>query len=725
MKVNLLSFFKEKWPYLLIIILALFFFSSLFLPNLKLFYTPDFGQSDIWNFNYPLKDFLSKSIKSGQLPFWSKNIGGGFPLLAEGQIGALNIINLLLFGFFPIPLAWNLSFVWIFFFSFLGSYLFLRKLQFSRISSTFGGIIFSFGGFFVCHLSHFNLIQASSFLPWLFYFSFKIINNKKVALNILFFAFILAQQFFAGHPQMTFICLLGLFFFYLIYLPQNYKTKKNLFKKFFLLGLAVVFGFILAAPQLLPTLELSKISMRKGGISTKTIFQFPYPPQHLITFLIPNYFGTPKEGTYPAFKNGQWGIYWENTAYLGILPLLLLLFLFVSKKNWQIKKTLLGIFFISLLLVLGNGSPLYFVFSFPPFNFFRVPSRFLLLVAFSLSIMASQGLDNLQELVKKSKKIKIYPQFLALIIIGIAIFDLFSFGINYHPLIDKDKALAPPLITNYLTLGQRVFNHSSQLKSWNDEFLEFGWQNIDNYLFFKNGLRANLNLLFNIPNIEAFYGLPPLRQFLYQQGLNQKLLNAGAVKYVTSTKLLEGDYHLNLLKTIETTKKKSAKYYLYENPEALERFRFANKYLIVSSLNGFFNLIKKEDFSFQNSVILEKDPNIKLESNGNSLSQLELLEDKDQKISLKIYTNEDLILVIADSFYPGWEAKIDGQKTEIMPANLNQRAIIIPKGEHLIEMNYFPKSFYLGLLMSLTSLILFLLIYLKFCSSKSFKSESS
>jgi len=61
--------------------------------------TPDYGLSDVWNFNYPLKNLLSESLKQGKIPFWTDMIGNGFPIAAEGQIGAFSPINWLVLGY--------------------------------------------------------------------------------------------------------------------------------------------------------------------------------------------------------------------------------------------------------------------------------------------------------------------------------------------------------------------------------------------------------------------------------------------------------------------------------------------------------------------------------------------------------------------------------------------------------------------------------------------------
>jgi len=90
---------------------------------------------------------------------------------------------------------------------------------------------------------------------------------------------------------------------------------------------------------------------------------------------------------------------------------------------------------------------------------------------------------------------------------------------------------------------------------------------------------------------------------------------------------------------------------------------------------------------------------------------IEWINDKDQKIELKTFSDANQILVLADTYYPGWKAYVDNKETKIFPANIVQRAIIVPKGKHIITFLYDPDSFRWGSIVSLFGygLVLFLL----------------
>lgn len=82
-------------------------------------------------------------------------------------------------------------------------------------------------------------------------------------------------------------------------------------------------------------------------------------------------------------------------------------------------------------------------------------------------------------------------------------------------------------------------------------------------------------------------------------------------------------------------------------------------------------------------------------SRGERAARLEC-DDVDR---LEISTTSDVaeLLLVADQYYPGWKARIDGKEVPIMRANVFSRAIEVPPGNHVVGLTYEPDSLKIGL----------------------------
>lgn len=55
------------------------------------------------------------------------------------------------------------------------------------------------------------------------------------------------------------------------------------------------------------------------------------------------------------------------------------------------------------------------------------------------------------------------------------------------------------------------------------------------------------------------------------------------------------------------------------------------------------------------------------------------------------------LLVLADSWHPGWAARVDGRPVPIYPTNLAVRGVYLPEGGHLVEFEFEPSTLRAGL----------------------------
>ena len=83
-------------------------------------------------------------------------------------------------------------------------------------------------------------------------------------------------------------------------------------------------------------------------------------------------------------------------------------------------------------------------------------------------------------------------------------------------------------------------------------------------------------------------------------------------------------------------------------------------------------------------------------------------EDSRQLV-IEAQAPEDGFLLLADTFYPGWTAQVDGTPTPIYRANLSVRGIQLPKGRHEVRFTYEAPGFARGLQITVTAVSLLLI----------------
>jgi len=699
------------------------FFGKLFYPEISIFVTPDFGASDLVNLNIPLKFYLGEALREGRIPFWCKELGGGFPIFAEGQIGALYIFNIILLKFLPFAIAYNLNYLVSYFIAFLFSYFFVRGLKLSRMASTMTAVIFTFSSFIAVHLHHYNLVQAGCYLPAVFYFLEKVLREKNKLRWSVGLCIILSLQVLTGYVYMVFITLVGGFSYLItkIIIEKKWREAK---KSLVPMGVGFILALGICAVQLIPTWEFKKVSHRAGGLNFLQVTSYPYPLRHIVTFVDPYLLGDPRDGSYPPFDD-LWGIFWENTFYLGILPII---FIFLSL--WKLKDRRVKVFWLtgvfSFLLVLGKNSPIYFLFYFPGFNWFRAPSKYLILVVWFLAILSAYGFTFLIGKVKN----RCLGIFMGLVLVLVTFWQLFMFYDQYHPIGEASKWLSGIESGDYLGKKDGNIRVRSFLSNpnWNDYFSK-GWKDIEVYKFLRNGLYPDINLLYGIENSQVNTGGLSSKRYMLLNGLNLgtkfdkekekvelsesllKMFSVNSINYIVSPFEIESEGVI-LEKEIKAEDNKDWRSFkIYRNERALNKYRLYKPSQIkltrtAVALNGLFydyDYLKNDYLVLEKAVECRKDK-------GDEVGEVEILEDNSEESRMSVESGGCRLLVFSDSFMPGWRAFIDGEETEILAANVNQKAVVINRGKHEVVFKYLPKGFKKGLIISVITIFLTVLL---------------
>jgi hypothetical protein len=80
-----------------------------------------------------------------------------------------------------------------------------------------------------------------------------------------------------------------------------------------------------------------------------------------------------------------------------------------------------------------------------------------------------------------------------------------------------------------------------------------------------------------------------------------------------------------------------------------------------------------------------------------------------RQVVIEAEAPEDGFLLLADTYYPGWTAQVDGAPTPLYRANVSVRGIGLPKGRHQVRFTFDPPGFWRGLQITLLSVSMLLL----------------
>lgn len=87
-----------------------------------------------------------------------------------------------------------------------------------------------------------------------------------------------------------------------------------------------------------------------------------------------------------------------------------------------------------------------------------------------------------------------------------------------------------------------------------------------------------------------------------------------------------------------------------------------------------------------------------------------IVEYQPERVVVEATLDAPGALVLADTWYPGWQARIDGQPAPVLRANYLFRAVLLPAGQHVVQFEFRPASLRLGAGVSLAAALLLLAV---------------
>ncbi len=289
----------------------------------------------------------------------------------------------------------------------LAAYLLLLLRRMTPLPALAGALAFVMTPYFlgVIAAGHSTKLQALYLAPLVF-LACEVLLRRRTLPAAAFLAGAVALQLWANHPQISYYTLLlsgAYVLFTLILEPPGAWRGRGLAMGVGLAAIALLLAAGLVLEPYAAVLEYTPYSIRGEAESMTTLAEsaggghwafataWSYPPQELLSFLFPAWFGL--EGA----------LYWgdlpftQSTHYLGITVLLLALIgvaLTAGRRKW----ILVGIGLAVLLIGFGRYFPVLYgpmYKLFPMFSHFRIPSMIYSLLPLPVGLLCAEGVQRM------------------------------------------------------------------------------------------------------------------------------------------------------------------------------------------------------------------------------------------------------------------------------------------------------------------------------------------
>ncbi|MCB8966672.1 MAG: YfhO family protein [Ardenticatenaceae bacterium] len=139
---------------------------------------------------------------------------------------------------------------------------------------------------------------------------------------------------------------------------------------------------------------------------------------------------------------------------------------------------------------------------------------------------------------------------------------------------------------------------------------------------------------------------------------------------------------------------------IYENLDVLPRAFLVEDWQWQPAMAAALNALQQTEFDPTVTAVILGNPtaaDIQPAAHEPIADQPVILSYAPEEITIAVTTTTPALLVLTDTFYPGWEAAIDGQAAALQQVDGMFRGVFVPAGEHQVTMVYRPDSFKMGL----------------------------
>lgn len=670
--------------------------------------TDDGGASDAFDGELPVRAWIGDEGAR-----WNDQLYGGLPL-SNGNDTPLTRTT---FGVLSPAAAEDAFLLAGLLLAAFGARAFAAALGASPTGAVFAGLAFAQSGYIVSRMRHSSIFETAVLLPWGLLAMEWLLRPRSGSTTLagrvpgaLGLAAVFGWQVLAGFPQLAYYA--GLTYVAWFMLRARVLPPGSVASRFgpplVLAGVAAAVAVLIGAPGIWPLADLAQHTPRSGTWLLNDRPGELYAPARIVGFLFPY-----ADGDGSTLTAGPIGLYWEDYTYMGVLPFLLALGS-VGGARAGSRHGVAALWTIGLLaffFALGANTPFYAAIwhVIPGIDKFRLPTRALVVTGLALAVLAGLSLTRIEERLAEARRQRAdLPRvdLLSGLVLALTLADLSAHQPRQNSWGHADTWLSVPDTARFLQQpGNEGRFYSVEPYHWHlSELLKaHGWAgDLTRMNANRSLLGPNLALYWGLHAIQGYAGATPawlgamwggpqeggliswtLKTSDHAQPVAApafaRLLALGHVRWVvTHAPITPQEGTPPALRLIWQGTYAG----VYEVPDVLPRAWVVGTLTHVADdravMVALVNPFDPRHTAFTTDDVPAREPGV----SGDAT----ITADGGQ--TLDIDASGPGTLIVADTWYPGWVATVDGVETPIWRANLWERAIALPPGAHHVHMAF-------------------------------------
>jgi Bacterial membrane protein YfhO len=701
------------FPVLIFFIITGFYWKLTLTNQYDWVWGPDLAQQVL-----PWFEEEARQMQHRHIPLWDPHNWVGAPMLGQAQPGLAYPLNWILF---LTPRAHGhlqmISFQWYFvvihYMAALFCYLLCRDLGRSRTASLMAGLVFSLAGY-VGTTDWPQMVNGAVWFPLILLFMLRAVRGHKPIVSATLSGVCLGMAWLSGHHQVPLYTTLTVGGIWLYYILREGRIRWSFVR---LAAIMVVFMLLVGALQILPANEYGHLAKRWVSAKHEVGWNDPVP-----------YYVHQEFALYPMslFAIVFPGLNRHADPFIGVVAFaFVLLALALCWKQHEVK-LFAAVAIGGLVYSLGHNSVfqgfLYAVV--PMLDKARVPSMAVIVFNVGAAVLAAFGVDHFA-----AQADSVWARRMVIGILG--------FGLLTYTLIEGT------LFMNKLSWGADDRVALTALLAVLLAALLYAWRS-GNLNGRQAGVLLTLLLLLELGNNSGFAFMHredadrrsfidkvrtnrDIAEYLQQQPgpfriematdalvpnwaeYNNMDVIVALCASVTSN-VMDLEWH-----TWQTRFLYGVRYTLgdkppfgdskevyqgasgikvFENPGAFPRAWAVHEIIPIKNPRDGMPIINDHlDDLHHKAFSTAKIPAL---APCNAADDVSIPSYTPDKITIKAGMGCDGMVVLSDTFYPGWYAKVDGKPAPIYQVNAAMRGLVVPQGVHTVTMVYRPRSVYLG-----------------------------